>query len=81
MMLFPLFINYLGDVIMKSLFNQLGESELSVIATLVGTSADQVGFRLHLQNIEALPEPFKMGDAVVAYGKHLQTRFSQFVAV
>jgi hypothetical protein len=66
---------------MKSLFDQLGESELSIIATLVGTSSNQVGFRLHLRNIEPLPEPFKMGDAVVAYGKHLQTRFSEFVEV
>lgn len=64
---------------MSSLYDQLGESELSIVATLVGSTSECIGFRLHLRNIEALPEPFKMGDVVVAYGKHLEKRFSEFL--
>ena len=72
---------YLGDVIMKSLFDQLGETELSVVATLVGTTSDHVGFRMVMRNIKPLPSPFKMGHAVVAYGKYLQDRFCEYSEV
>lgn len=62
---------------MKSLLDQLTETELSAVATLVGTTSSHSGFWLNMREIKPLPSPFKMGDAVVAYGKHLQAKFCE----
>lgn len=64
---------------MSSLYDQLDETELSAVATLIGAKGNNAGFRIHMRDIEALPEPFTMGQAAVAYGKYLQARFEKTV--
>lgn len=62
---------------MSSLYDQLDETELSAVATLVGAKSNNAGFRIHMRAIDALPEPFTMGQAAVAYGKYLQARYER----
>ena len=63
---------------MSSLFDQLDETELSIVATLVGAKGNNAGFRINMRAIEPLPEPFTMGQACSAYGKHLMLKFGSF---
>ena len=66
---------------MKSLFDQLSESGLGAVSCLVGSRADETRFLHILKSIEPLPEPFKIGDAVIAYGKYLQVRYTNLAEI
>lgn len=61
------------DFIMKTLFDQLSDSDRNFASALIGCT-DTASFRLTLREIEALEGDFVMGDVAIAW---LEKRLSE----